>query len=155
MQKWGDVIALKNKHYNGGFEIAGIQWYKDIDGIPTPIEGQTKGTLQTGVTKGSSYRVEITRPDGTKMLSCPLLITDGKPSRPVIVISDNIISIFLGRGKSIVNIWTVSGILLRTSQVNAPSYEMSVPEADGTYLLEVITEDGSREVKPLVINRGR
>lgn len=154
-QKWGDVIALKNKHYNGGFEIAGIQWYKDIDGIPTPIVGQTKGTLQTGVVKGSSYRVEITRPDGTKMLSCPLLIKDGKPSRPVIVVSDNIISIFLSRGKSIVNLWTISGILLKTSQPNTPSYEMSIPERDGTYLLEVISEDGTREVKPVVVNRSR
>ncbi len=152
-QKWTNVIAVKNKHYNGGFDISAVQWYQDINGVPTPIAGQNGFVLQTGVTKGVGYRVEVTRPDGTKMMSCPLVVDNGKNQTDVVVKGNNIDIFIKQGGKSVVNLWSIGGILIRRSFHNQSRFNVPAPERDGTYLLEVVTEENGREVTPIVIKR--
>ena len=36
-QRWGDVLAVKNEDYNGGYQFVAFQWYKNGN----PIEGAT------------------------------------------------------------------------------------------------------------------
>lgn len=153
-QKWDNVIAVKNKHYNGGFDISAVQWYHEVDGVATPIVGQTGFVLQRGVTKGVAYSVEVTRPDGTKMMSCPLTITDGKPQIDIAVLGDNITIILKnGNGKSTVNLWSIGGILMSSSSHNQSQFTVSAPGREGTYLLEVINEEAGRNVTPIVIQK--
>ncbi len=152
-QKWDDAILVKNKYYNGGFDISSIQWYQDINGVPTIMNGKSNSNL-TEVKKGATYRVEVTRPDGSKMFSCPITIDDGKPQKPdIVVLGDEILIILNKGGKSTVNIWTIGGVLLKTKSHTVDRYNVPTPSEAGTYLLEVISDDGGRNVRPLVINR--
>ena len=152
-QKWNDVIAVKNKFYNGGFEMSGWQWYTYENGFWIPIQGETKSILQNNVRVGKQYLVEITRPDGSKMKSCPITIKDGKPTNPWIIVLGDRISIILEKGKSKVNVWTSNGILVNTSTHTEPSYTIPMPSNEGTYIIEVIGDETGRSVKPLVVSK--
>lgn len=151
-QKWDDVIAVKNKFYNGGFEITGCQWYTLENGVWVMMQGENKSVLQHGIQKGHQYLVEVTRPDGTKMKSCPITIKDGKPVKPTVVVMGGLIDIFVKSGGSIVNIWTSNGILMRTSSHKQSNYQVNLPDKSGTYIVEVTTDEGGKTVKPVVVS---
>lgn len=152
-QKWDDVIVVKNKFYNGGFEITGFQWYTFENGAWVMMPGENKSVLQHGVQKGHQYMLEVTREDGSKMMTCPIEITDGKPEEPTVVVIGGLIDIFVKSGGSIVNIWTSDGILMRTGSYNQPNYQVNAPDRPGTYIIEVTTNKGGRTVKPIVVSR--
>ena len=72
VQRWNDVLAVRNSDYNGGFEFDSIQWY--VNG--KPIEGATGFNYYTGGTNlqfGQSYTALLTRKDGVKLFSCPII----------------------------------------------------------------------------------
>lgn len=152
-QKWDDVVAVKNKFYNGGFDIAGCQWYKYENGTWVMMPGENKSVLQHGVQKGNQYMLEVTRPDGTKMMTCPITITDGRPENPTVIVMGGLINIFVKSGGSIVNVWTSDGILMRTGTYNQQNYQINTPERPGTYIIEVTTDKGGKTAKPIVVSR--
>ena len=63
-QRHGDVIAILNEKYNGGYTWTQYQWYEG-DSL---LVGQTKPYLHipTGLTPGAFYHVELTRTDETE-----------------------------------------------------------------------------------------
>ncbi|MDR0829281.1 MAG: hypothetical protein LBN95_04105, partial [Prevotellaceae bacterium] len=149
-QKWDDVIALKNSYYNGGYDFAGYQWYKN-DG--EKLVGQTHSYIYLGddvLNPGDEYYVLITRADASTMFSCPLTATEPKPSVsefPTIVKNGNIVTIFLTKDLKDARLWTVTGILLEKNiTLRAPVHQLALPQTAGVYLLEIRLEDERRQV---------
>ena len=67
-QRWGDVLAVKNKANNGGYDFVGYQWYKNSEMIP----GATSSILyvEEGLAVEDEYTVLLTRSDNVKQKVC-------------------------------------------------------------------------------------
>ena len=76
VQRWNDVLALKNSEYNGGYEFVAYQWF--LNGVP--LEGFTGSQLYVEnqlLDFGGEYRVLLTRADdGVAMMTCGLIPTE-------------------------------------------------------------------------------
>jgi hypothetical protein len=152
-QKWDDVIALKNAYYNGGYDFAAYEWYKN--GSST---GETRSYIYLNGQKldpNDEYSVKLTRTDGSTMFSCPLNPSAPKTplsAFPTIVSGDNSITIYLTKDNSTVRLWTTTGILLQTAKPKSPAKEISFSAQQGAYLVEVFYgENGSRAVQAVVV----
>jgi len=152
-QKWDDVIALLNYHYNGGFEFSAYQWYRN----GSILVGETHSYIYlrgSSLIVGDKYSVLITRPDGSQMFSCDFTAHEPRPEYspyPQVVQNGNSVIIYI-KGKARVNIWSLTGVLLQTMQINSSMYELSYP-TKGMYLLEILPENKveNRVVTPIII----
>jgi Tfp pilus assembly major pilin PilA len=153
-QKWDDVISLLNSYYNGGFDFTGYQWYKNGE----ELVGKTASYIYLGTESlipGDEYYVYLTRPDGSKMFSCPITATIPKPTvseYPKIVTTGNTIQIYFSKDNATARLWTVTGILLQTSKTKAPMHTMEMPQQRGAYLLEILYEENSQRYVELIRN---
>ena len=72
-QRWNDVLAIRNKDYNGGYEFDSVQWY--VSGLP--IEGAIDFNYYVGMGNqlqfGKEYTALLTRKDGVKLFTCPFI----------------------------------------------------------------------------------
>ena len=73
-QRWNDVLAIRNKDYNGGYEFDSVQWY--VSGMP--IEGAIDFNYYTGegvtLRFGEEYTAMLLRRgDGVKQFTCPCI----------------------------------------------------------------------------------
>ncbi|MDR0830426.1 MAG: hypothetical protein LBN95_10015, partial [Prevotellaceae bacterium] len=142
-QKWDDVVALKNSYYNGGFDFAGYQWYKNGN----ILAGETYSYIYLGTQSlqiGDEYSVLILRNDGSTLFSCPFTAREPKPQQstfPTIVQNGNSVTIYLSKGDATAKLWTVTGILLQTARFSAPMHEISMPTVKGAYILEIVPEN--------------
>lgn len=71
VQRWNDVLAIRNADYNGGYTFDAVQWYMNGQ----PIEGATSFNYYTGEGKtlyfaGEQYSALLTRSDGVKLFTC-------------------------------------------------------------------------------------
>jgi hypothetical protein len=151
-QKWDNVIAIKNKYYNGGFEFSRYQWYRNGAEIP----GATGSYINTSLIPGDNYSAMLTRLNGTQMMSCQFTAKASNPDitiNPTIISANNFVKIYIERGGALVNIWNVMGLLIQQVSINAPQQSINAPAVEGTYIIEVITDSGQRKVQPLVVTR--
>ncbi|MDR3327227.1 MAG: hypothetical protein LBT04_03735 [Prevotellaceae bacterium] len=154
LQKFDDIIALKNSDYNGGFEFSGYQWYKN----GSELTGKTSAYYQGAMAPGDKFQVKITRPDGSQMMSCPFVAHVPRPiitANPTIVNPNGTVKIFVSKGDVLVNVWTTSGVLLKTVKLKPSQQQdaISAPAREGTYLLEIIADEGVRKVQPLIVTK--
>jgi hypothetical protein len=156
-QKWDDVIALLNKHYNGGeYEYAGYQWYCN----GKMLTGETSSYIylnNASLVIGDEYYVELTRADGSKMFSCPFKAHEARPvasDYPIIIQNNGVISIHLSTPRNAVaNLWTVTGILIGSVNINETVNTLAAP-MKGMYILEIVNkDDASRQAVPIVVSR--
>ncbi|MDR1543835.1 MAG: hypothetical protein LBS50_05395 [Prevotellaceae bacterium] len=156
-QKWNDVLALLNKYYNGGYEFTGYQWYKN----GSALAGENRSYIYLGQGKvfdpNDEYYVELTRNDGTTMLSCPYDIQPPKPEQstyPTVMAGNNSITVYLTKNNALARLWTTTGILMQSVKVraNVPEREINFPARQGTFLIEILYEDTmERTVVPVVV----
>ena len=153
-QKWDNVIALLNEYYNGGYQFAGYQWYRNGE----LMTGETYSYiyLKNGAKLSSDdcYSVEITRLDGSQMFSCCLPVREALPliSEFAIIVGGEVIKITPVPQNATVRLLTVTGIVLQNHKVNASDFEIATPQQQGVYLLEIVTEINSeRKVYPIVV----
>ena len=150
-QRWGDVLAVKNKDYNGGYDFVAFQWYKN----GTPIEGATSSVYyaQGGLDLSAEYSVLLTRvSDGVSVMTCVADLTDFSNSEDGIVIvfraNDNIVVESTSNAR--LNIWSLQGLLISEVMINDGYNLINELGLSGVYLFEFIFEDGSREIKQVV-----
>ncbi|MDR0830625.1 MAG: hypothetical protein LBN95_11035 [Prevotellaceae bacterium] len=154
-QKWDDVIAVKNSYYNGGYEFTKFEWYHN-DAL---MLGQNNSYIYLGnetLQQTDTYYVDLTRTDGTVMRTCSFHPGEKKPDvslYPRIVAGDNSVSVYLTKSPAVARIWTTTGILLQSARIKEPQQEIAMPQQTGTYLFELITDDGYREALPIVVRR--
>ena len=150
--QFNNVLSSRNESYNGGFQFSSYQWYKNGN----PLPGETGSYLYMGqgasISTSDSYRVMITRADGTSLMSCDFVSPGPKPQItvvPLIVGTSQQVRITLV-GKGTAKLWTTGGILLRTEPLYGSGYIVA-PRDQGIYLLQVITEEGASEIFRLVV----
>ena len=71
--KFGNVLAVYNSKYNGGYNFTGFQWFMNGDTIP----GATQSVYHSDslFTVGDEFYVELTDQNGMKLQSCPQTLT--------------------------------------------------------------------------------
>lgn len=71
-QRWNDVLIILGNKYNGGYYFTDFQWYKNGQ----PLHGENKSYLYQPLDFTAQYTVLLTEPDGTQLLSCPIVPTN-------------------------------------------------------------------------------
>ena len=153
VQRWGDVLAVTNENYNGGYEFTAFQWYKN----GTPIEGATSSIfyMQDGLDLNAQYAVLLTRAsDSVSVMTCIADLFDNSSisdSYVVVFNEDSRTSVEVSN-KAKMKIWTVNGFLVKEYLLWEGYNNISETGLNGIYLLEFIFEDGHREIKQVRIN---
>ena len=71
--KFGNVLAVYNSKYNGGYNFTGFQWFMNGDTIPGATQSVYHSDNQ--FTPGDIFYVELTDANGMKLQSCPQVVT--------------------------------------------------------------------------------
>ena len=148
IQRWNDVLAVRNADYNGGYQFDSVQWYLGN----SPIEGATSFVYYAADAKlrfGEPYRAYLLRNDGVWLFTCPFMpspvgaeVTD----IPTLVPLSSPLHIS-GRGKA-----TWYDLLGR--QYNVENYDNSsiiTPSGRGSYLLLLQNDTAERKVYRVMV----
>lgn len=146
-QKWNDVLTLLSPKYNGGFEFMAFQWYKD----DMPIEGETHSYLYQPLDVNSIYYVELTRPDGTKMTTCPIqpVYHEQQTPYPTIVQVGQHMPIYMEQAATI---WyyTISGQLYSTFTLPQGYASLPTPGQAGVYIIRSVSANGESQAQVMI-----
>ena len=147
-QKWNDVLTLLSPNYNGGYTFTAFQWYKDGVAIP----GETHSYLYQPLDMNATYYVELTRPDGVIITTCPIQPTlhIDKTEFPTIVPAGQQIPI---RTPQPVTAWlyTITGQLYSTHALPQGQVAMPAPTQQGVYVLKVVDNNGETIAKQIIV----
>ena len=146
-QKWNDVLTLLSPKYNGGYEFMAFQWYKD----DMPIEGETHSYLYQDLDVNSIYYVELTRPDGTKMTTCPIqpVYHEQQTPYPTIVQVGQHMPIYMEQAATI---WyyTISGQLYSTFTLPQGYTSLPTPGQTGAYIIRSVNANGESQAQVMI-----
>ena len=131
-QKWNDVLALLSPKYNGGFEFTAFQWYKNGE----PLLGETKSYLYQALDLDATYYVELTRPDGVVMTTCPIqpVYHEQKQDYPTVVPAGQHVRIHIDKPTK-VYIYSALGQLVNTYSLTAGDAAFQTPAHAGIYII--------------------
>ncbi len=153
VQRWGDVLAVTNEDYNGGYQFVAFQWYKD--GVM--INGATSSILYEpdGLDLESEYSVMLTRSnDNVSLMTCSADLIDfgNKEDNRVIVLSlsSEDIDVEVPQNAKL-KIWSTTGLLMKEILIKEGQNSINVSGMKGLYILEFIFEDNQREIQQVVI----
>ena len=150
VQKWDDVVAVKNAQYNGGYDFVGFRWYKN--GVL--MDGQTSSYIYTPSeqTEGVEYVVELQRTDGVVLESCPMVVQAMPqamrvyPSR----VSRGERVTVEGTGEATYQVWNLMGGLESQGAIHESRTELKVSERPGVYLLHVQTNEETKVFRIII-----
>lgn len=164
-QRFGDVIALYNEKYNGGYYWSHYQWYHG----DTLLVGETHEYLYvpTGLVVGDQYHVRLTREGEMQdFQTCPItivadpIVEDFAPTMgylsvvPTCVCADNPIAYILSRKDGTYIVTTCNGTLLKKGVFRADVTEVPLPNVEGLYVFQLDSpdtpEEPCRRIKVLV-----
>lgn len=153
VQRWGDVLAVTNEEYNGGYEFVAFQWYKN--GVM--IEGATSSILYEpdGLDLEAEYSVLLTRlDDNVALMTCSAdLIDFGKEEDNMVIVltpNNGVMDVDVPKNSK-VKIWTANGFLIKEIFINEGLNSINVSGMKGLYILEFIFENNQREIQQVVI----
>lgn len=152
VQRWGDVLAVTNEDYNGGYEFIAFQWYKNGN----PIEGAISSILYQpeGLDLNAEYSVLLTRrDDSVTMMSCvaELKNLDANGTEVIVFKVDNTIEVDVPSAAKM-KIWTTTGVLVKEIDLFKGNNIISTLDLKGLYLLDFWFEDNQRSIKQVVLN---
>ena len=151
VQRWNDVLAVRNDIYNGGYEFVAYQWYKN----GTPIDGATSSILYGELDFDAEYSVMLTREDGVKEMVCAVKPTQFED------LEDDVVVVFATNTSSQVNVkvaesaqvrvWSSVGLLVGEFFINEGETILNLGDNSGIYIFEFILADGSRQIKRIIL----
>ena len=157
VQKWDNVLAVKNERYNGGYTFAAFQWYKD----DVPLTGEIGSYLYLGadavLDTAGAYSVMLTRADdGVSLRSCPVIPTVAKPEvspYPVVTAlpAGMPLKIKGVERRYAMRVYNAAGQLCFAGSVDEGEDEIDMPTVPGVYLL--VMDDGESAVHHKVLVR--
>lgn len=152
VQRWGDVLAVKNEDYNGGYQFSAFQWYKN--GVA--IDGATSSILYepSGLDLSAVYSVLLTRAtDGVSLMTCVVNVMDfsSVETTPVVIFSSDKNVVVESPAAARLKIWTLQGLLVDETMIGEGHNQFSIQDKKGVYLFEFIFEDNHREIKQIVL----
>ena len=155
-QRHGDVIALLNADYNGGYTWTGYQWYEN-DSL---LVGQNQPYLHipSGLTPGAEYSVRLTiEGDTVSYYTCPIvaianpIVNDYAPAMgylsvvPTCIITANPVAHILSRKDGTYRITNIEGILVQEGTFRADVTEVTMPTVAGMYIFQLWSNDTPEE----------
>lgn len=150
IQRWNDVLAVKNEHHNGGYLFTNYQWYKNN----LPIQGEKSSIYyaEKGLNPDASYSVELVRKDGTQISSCILIpepfdIEDTK--NKLIIINSYQGEIKIVQATKI-KIFTANGVVIFTQEISENT-TINLPSPSGFYAILFQNNDGSESIQKFMI----
>lgn len=156
-QRWNDFLSVRKSAYDyyGGF--ADYQWYKDGEAIA----GQTGSQLylpDEGLDPGSSYAVELTRlSDGMRVRTCPYYPTVEPESvtwvvYPTVIRSASPEQIHIRSPKEgRAELFDRGGGRVAAWTLRAGDNSVAIPAERGIYMLYVITVNGERTARKILV----
>lgn len=155
-QRWDDVLAVKNKEYNGGYDFIAFQWYRNSE----IILGATNSILyvENGLNSADEYSVLLTRADdGVAQRVCgvfPQELGNVSESAVVILKTDETSSLNVEVAeKTQLKMWSIAGVLVNVYDLNVGVNNIVTSNLSGIYILEFVFTDGSRRVEKVNICR--
>ena len=151
-QRWNDVLAVKNKDYNGGYEFVSYQWYKNSE----IILGATTSVLYVEEEFGfdDEYTVLLTRADdGVQQRVCGIVpqYFDRSEDWEVLFSGSKGMMNIKTNKKSYVKLWSVTGVLVGTYDLSVGDNSIATSNMVGIYFLEFVFEDGTRKIEKINI----
>ena len=155
VQRWNDVLAVKNADYNGGnFEFTSFQWYKN----GTPIEGAISSILyeEDGLDLDAEYSVLLTRlGSDIKLMSCVIDLFDysqvDEDKKVVFSVSNDKSSTVnvSASSKARLRVWLSSGLLYKEFDIENGMNTIYLE--DGFYIFDFMFENNQRKIQQIVI----
>jgi hypothetical protein len=147
-QKWNDVLAVLNERFNGGYQFIAYQWYKN----GMPIEGEVGSYLYQPLDTTAIYYVELTRMDGVRMYSCPMMPTlhTDQQEFPTLVNAAQKIPVRIQKTTDI-QIFTSMGQLYAEYQGLLGNVQIQAPRVKGVYLVHMVFEDGTYQAQQMIV----
>lgn len=152
VQRWNDVLGVRNSLYNGGYEFISYQWY--VDG--SAIVGATSANYYSPdeLDINAEYTVLLTRTDGVSAFTCPL-----KPQyfadievEPTILFRNQEVHV-RSEVSAYVRVWNSMGMLVDSYRHHGGDSTFRAPSDEGMYLVEVVLSDGIRRIEKIVVKR--
>ena len=155
-QRFGDVIALYNEKYNGGYQWSAYQWYHG-DSL---MEGETFEYLYvpTGLVVGDQYHVRLTREgETTDFQTCPITIVadpinnDYAPTMGYLSVTPTCVCPcspyinILSRKDGTYRITAADGSLVREGVFRADVSPVNIPTIEGVYIVQLWSPDTPEE----------
>lgn len=155
VQRWNDVLAVKNENYNGGgYQFVSFQWYKNGD----PILGATSSILYEadGLDLTADYSVLLTRlSDNVTMMSCAADLKDLSTtinSTYIVVSEEQMIDIEATQNAKL-NIWSTMGVKVAEYDIFNGSNTINLNNLAGVYIFEFVGENNCHEVQQVVLGK--
>ena len=155
VQRWGDVLAVKNEDYNGGYEFVAFQWFKN----GAPIVGATSSVLYVpeGLDGSAEYAVLLTRlVDNVSIMTCVAELIDSSSNDSKVIVfganteTEDVVEVKVS-DEARVKVWSVNGLLIDEFMLSEGYNTINCGAAKGVCLLEFIFEDGHREIKQVIV----
>lgn len=153
VQRWGDVLAVTNEDYNGGYEFVAYQWYKNGE----PIIGATSSILyeDAGLDMNARYSVLLTRRDNNlSLMTCDaeLFNYNNIDEKKVVIFNQQNENIDIESPKQAkMRLWSTSGLLIKEEILSQGINTISVLGLRGMYILEFIFLDNTREIQQVIL----
>ena len=151
VQKWDNVLAVKNDRYNGGYSFAAFQWYMN----DAPLTGEIGSYYYNGpdvaLDTTATYYVMLTRADdGVTLPTCPIVPVAAKPEltaypvQTVVTMGQKVRIAGVEENDELsVSVWNVSGVYYFSETVDDFSSEVDMPYHTGVYVL--VIDDGAEK----------
>ena len=155
-QRFGDVIALYNEKYNGGYYWDAYQWYHGDE----LLVGETHEYLYipTGLIVGDQYHVRLTRVGETvDFQTCPITIVgdpiadDFAPQMgylsvvPTCIVTGHPDANILSRKDGTYRISNSNGLLVSEGVFRADVTQVELPAVPGMYIFQLWSADTPEE----------
>lgn len=155
-QRYGDVIALLNEKYNGGYKWSAYQWYQGSK----KLVGQTNPYLYipTGLEDNTEYHVVLTREgENQSFPTCPITVTyDSRFNQyaptmgyldvaPTCITTGHPYTTILSRHGGRYRVTTSSGSAITSGNFHADATEIQVPSTSGMYIVQLWSDDTPEE----------
>ena len=153
IQRWNDVLGIRNSTYNGGYEFAAFQWYKDGQ----PIEGAIHPNLYQpeGLDTDALYHAALTRTDdGATVLTCPIqpirhADTDIEVT-PTVTFAGGSVEV-KSRAKGEIRVWSTAGTAVSRTRTDGTHTTIKAPSAAGVYIIEITLDNGTRHTEKIIV----
>jgi hypothetical protein len=128
VQRWGDVLAVTNENYNGGYDFIAFQWYKN----GKPIEGAISSILYDpdGLDINAEYSVLLTRRDDNvtiKTCVAELYNLDTNDTDVIVFKTDNTVEVDVPNAAKM-KVWSATGILVKEIDLHKGNNTISIPK---------------------------
>lgn len=147
-QKWNDVLTLLAPAYNGGYEFTAFQWFKNDE----PLPGETHSYLYQPLDMDAIYHVQLTRPDGTVVNTCPIQPTyhEQQTEYPTIAKAAQRIPVYM---EQTTTIWyfTMSGQLYGSTTLPQGYGTLIAPYQTGAYILKAVDARGETKAQVMIV----